>query len=326
MAIRNTPGTKGTNGRTAVPRRAKVAAKDAPPFDLSAPELHDLTINGPDFRTWGVVAGVDDPRPWLNGFAVCPSLSMQQIIHVGRATAVAPHGVLRTHQTSSFFLACSAGEGRVLVDGNWTQCRPGMAMLLPPHTLEAYYAVGPEPWEYVWVCYLQPAGQIPLASASSPVVKEFQSDPLFHAVEGLRTACIAELPPSVLVDWVNLIHGVVMTFARPHRADESLWRLWERVAANPAEDWSLERLAKGSNHSREQLRRLCQRELGRSPHNQVIYLRMKRAAELLSTTDDKVDSIARDVGYENPFVFSTTFKRWVGWSPSDYRNRRGQKA
>jgi AraC-like DNA-binding protein len=129
-----------------------------------------------------------------------------------------------------------------------------------------------------------------------------------------------------LGDWVNLIHAVVMTFARPHRADESLWRLWEKVAAHPAEDWSLERLAKESHHSREQLRRLCQKELGRSPHNQVIYLRMKRAAELLSTTDDKVDTIARDVGYENPFVFSTTFKRWVGWSPSDYRNQRDPKA
>jgi len=28
------------------------------------------------------------------------------------------------------------------------------------------------------------------------------------------------------------------------------------------------------------------------------------------------------VGYENPFVFSTTFKKWVGWRPSDYRARQ----
>ncbi len=314
------------NGRGVVSGRNKSPDESDCPFDLSLPELHDITIAGPDFRTRGVVAGTDDPRPWLKGFEVCPSLALHQIIHVGHATAVAPHGVLRTHQTSSFFLACLNGEGRVLVDGKWAACRPGMGMLLPPHTLEAYHAVGPAPWEYIWVCYLQPAGQIPLASASSPVVKEFRSGPLFHAVEGLRASCQAEMPPAVLGDWVNLIHAVVMTFARPHRADESLWRLWEKVAAHPADDWSLERLAKESHHSREQLRRICQRELGRSPHNQVIYLRMKRAAELLSTTDDKVDTIARDVGYENPFVFSTTFKRWVGWSPSDYRNRRNAKA
>ena len=55
---------------------------------------------------------------------------------------------------------------------------------------------------------------------------------------------------------------------------------------------------------------------------QVIYLRMQLAAKLLASTDDKIETIAREVGYENPFVFSTTFKKWVGWRPSDYRVKR----
>ena len=54
----------------------------------------------------------------------------------------------------------------------------------------------------------------------------------------------------------------------------------------------------------------------------VIYLRMQHAANLLTTTDDKVETIAHACGYENPFVFSTTFKKWVGWRPSDYRARK----
>ena len=40
----------------------------------------------------------------------------------------------------------------------------------------------------------------------------------------------------------------------------------------------------------------------------VTYLRMRRAAELLATTEDKIETIAGAVGYQNPFVFSTTFK------------------
>jgi AraC-like DNA-binding protein len=55
---------------------------------------------------------------------------------------------------------------------------------------------------------------------------------------------------------------------------------------------------------------------------QVIYLRMQAAAKLLATTGDKVETIATAVGYENPFVFSTTFKKWVGWRPSDYRAQK----
>jgi AraC-like DNA-binding protein len=69
------------------------------------------------------------------------------------------------------------------------------------------------------------------------------------------------------------------------------------------------------------LRRLCRRELGRSPMHHVIFLRMRHAAKLLAATDDKIETIAGEVGYANPFVFSTTFKKWVGWRPSDYRAR-----
>ena len=74
--------------------------------------------------------------------------------------------------------------------------------------------------------------------------------------------------------------------------------------------------------SGEHLRRLCRRELGRSPMHHVIFLRMQLAAKLLAQSDDKIDTIAKAVGYENPFVFSTTFKKWVGWRPSDYRARQ----
>ena len=32
-----------------------------------------------------------------------------------------------------------------------------------------------------------------------------------------------------------------------------------------------------------------------------------------------IESVAKAVGYQNPFVFSTTFKKWIGWSPSQHR-------
>ena len=51
----------------------------------------------------------------------------------------------------------------------------------------------------------------------------------------------------------------------------------------------------------------------------LTFLLIQRAKYLLSSTDDKIDSIARVVGYENPFAFSTLFKHWVGWSPPRYR-------
>ena len=81
-------------------------------------------------------------------------------------------------------------------------------------------------------------------------------------------------------------------------------------------------MARSVHLSDKQLQRLCLKELGRTPKQQLIWLRMQRAAELLSELGSKVETIASRVGYANPFVFSTTFKRVMGWSPSDYPGRK----
>jgi len=101
--------------------------------------------------------------------------------------------------------------------------------------------------------------------------------------------------------------------------------LWERVAANLADGWSLTRLAAVAGYSNEHLRRLCQRQMGRSPMHQVTYLRMRRAAELLATCDQTIESISQEIGYQNPFVFSNAFTKWIGWRPSEYRRKKFNK-
>ena len=73
--------------------------------------------------------------------------------------------------------------------------------------------------------------------------------------------------------------------------------------------------------SQEHLRRLSRQQLGRSPIQQITHLRMRRAVSLLASTGDKVETIAREVGYENPFTFSNAFKRWTGLTPARWRMR-----
>ena len=96
----------------------------------------------------------------------------------------------------------------------------------------------------------------------------------------------------------------------------------ERVVAHLADPWSLAKLAREAGYSNEHLRRLCRRQLGRSPMHQVTYLRMRRATELLASTELTIEAIAHEVGYHNPFVFSNAFTKWIGWSPSEYRRKK----
>lgn len=254
--------------------------------------------------------------------ADCPALAMYHIAHVGVADAAAPYEMVRMDLSGTYFLSCSGGRGRILLDGRWQLCREGWACLAPPHAMLAFEALPDGTrWEFAWVRYQQPTGQMPIISSSSPALAKFDPQPLRAAVRGLYFEMQSQTAPVAVRHWVELIHTYVLRFAQPWQTDDRLGHLWEYVAVRLDEPWSLDRLARQVHLSAEHLRRLCRRELGRSPMHQVIYLRMQHAAKLLATTGDKIETIATAVGYENPFVFSTTFKKWVGWRPSDYRLR-----
>jgi AraC-like DNA-binding protein len=253
----------------------------------------------------------------------CPALRLYHIKHVGVADAAVPYDMVRTNLGGSYFLACFSGAGRILLDGRWQICRAGMACLAPPHVLHAFHATLQKRWGFCWVRYAQPSEQKPIITSASPVMARFDARPLQSAILGLYHESSAATDPVAIHHWVELIQTYVLRFAQPWHVDDRLWRLWEVVDRNLDQQWNVERLCHLSHLSGEHLRRLCRRQLGRSPMHHVTYLRMKRAASLLESTRDKIEAIAGVVGYENPFVFSTTFKKWIGWRPSEYRRRGG---
>jgi AraC-like DNA-binding protein len=289
---------------------------------VKSAELTDSTVHSPRTRTRGVKALNVEPRPWIAHFPTCPALNQYQIVHVGIMEAVAPTRVVRTKQTTTYFLACFGGSGKVLIDGEWRPCGQGSACLLPAHTLNGFEASPGAKWEFCWVCYRQPETMRPIADTSSPVMTEFDAAPLQAAITGMIHEAGTAAHPAMIHHWVELIHAYVLRFAQPLEHDDQLRLLWKRVAITLSEDWSLERLTREAGYSKEHLRRLCQRQMGRSPMHQITYLRMRRASELLATTDRTIESIASEVGYQNPFVFSNAFAKWVGWRPSEYRKKK----
>ena len=292
----------------------------------STPQLMDSTVHATGSRFRGVKAAHVEARPWIENFPVCPALNQYRLVHVGIMETKAPTHIVRTRQTTTYFLACFGGRGKVLIDGRWRICKAGFASLLPAHTLNGFEALRGSDWSFCWVCYQQPPEQRPIAQVTSPIMARFDARPLHSAIEGLIEECRNVAEPTMLQHWVDLVHGYVLRFAKPLQNDDRLQLLWERVVAQLADHWTLPRLAREAGFSNEHLRRLCQRQLGRSPMHQVTYLRMRRAAELLSTSPLTIEAIATEVGYQNPFVFSNAFTKWIGWRPSEYRRKKQASA
>lgn len=289
---------------------------------MSSLSLADSTLLGANTRHRGVKIADTQPRPWLQGMTECAVLAEQNIVHLGVVEAFAPYRFVRSHLTGPTFLACLGGEGRVYVNGQWASCRAGSAILLQSHAATAYYAVDPGPWTLVWIYYRGTDGRSPVATVSAPALCDYDPQPLFHAIEGLRAECLANADPLVQRSFVNLIHQLVLRYAAPWRREDRLQPVWEKVATELGADWTLDRLAGEARCSGEQLRRLCRRQLGRSPMQHLTHLRLQRATELLLASHDKVEYIAAQVGYHDAFAFSATFKKWIGCPPSEYRLRR----
>lgn len=277
---------------------------------------HDITVLGSVSKFRGVCGLSAEARSWLEGFPRSPALDRCEIMHVGLAGVSAPYRIVRCRQTTLFFIATISGTGKVYVEGAWREIGAGTGCLLPPHMFHAFYALGRSVWEFAWVCC---PPQHVLVSASCPILATFEAAPLRFAIEGMISECQGKASLPQMNQWSQLIDSYLRQFAAPIPHDERFARVWTLVTEKPGAPWSLERLAKEAQCGAESLRRQCLKLFNRSPMHQVIYLRMKRAAEMLVNSTDKVEAVAAAVGYQNPFVFSTTFKKWIGCTPSAYR-------
>lgn len=267
----------------------------------------------------------DDTRQVILRAEEHEALAQRHISHVGVGDAAVPYKIVRTHLSGTYVHASLGGEGRMLLDGRWRPHKAGMISLAPAHVLHAFHAVPSKRWKYCWVRYI-PSSPRSSMNFVSPVIARFNPDPLNHAILGLLSEAHAAGNTASVSLWIDLIEHYVTRFAEPLRTEDRLRSVWDVVQKDLSRGWTIASLAEQANTSGEHLRRLCQRSLGRSPMQQLTYLRMQYAAHRLATTDETIEVIAHDVGYQNPFAFSNTFKRMTGFRPSRYQMHRPAKA
>ncbi|MEZ4963432.1 MAG: AraC family transcriptional regulator [Saprospiraceae bacterium] len=92
------------------------------------------------------------------------------------------------------------------------------------------------------------------------------------------------------------------------------------VEANLAdEDFGMHELCRAVNMSRSHLFRKLKAITGKSTTVFIRTLRLKKAKELLMTTDLNVSEVAYNVGFNNPKYFSRVFVEEFGVAPSEVR-------
>jgi AraC family transcriptional regulator len=93
------------------------------------------------------------------------------------------------------------------------------------------------------------------------------------------------------------------------------------LAQNLSRDVDLTTIAAHASLSPYYFTRQFTAMVGMPPYRYLISLRIQRAAQLLRESDLTVTQILHRVGFHSPSHFTTTFRRHMGLSPTDYRRR-----
>lgn len=93
------------------------------------------------------------------------------------------------------------------------------------------------------------------------------------------------------------------------------------IRDNPGRSISLEAMARLCGISESYFSKLFNRTLGEGLAAYVNRVRLKRAREMLLSTDKAITAIALHLGYEDPGYFDKVFRRAHGMSPRAYRQK-----
>ena len=300
--LKNAPRPLTLRGSTHLPYANFPLPAMLPPLQ----PLRETHIVGPDCVEWVV-----SPER-------VPQLRRGRFAWIGHSELRPPYRMVRLPSAFAHIVACTAGEGRTLIDGEMRAWRKGQVLLAPSGANHAFEIAGDGPWHIFWVFANDREGP-PLVNADGPLLIDADVADFADTVRMMTREAFGEADPASLQAWVSLLQTHTIRLTAGPRLDTRLTRMWRDVEVDLAHPWNITQLARLAAVSEEHLRRLCRRYYRSTPAAYLTRLRMHRASVLLRATNVTVETVAEQVGFGSVHAFSTAFKRWSGKSPGLYR-------
>jgi transcriptional regulator GlxA family with amidase domain len=125
-----------------------------------------------------------------------------------------------------------------------------------------------------------------------------------------------------LIDWHTAGQQPFARLARTRQVDDAIiGRCQEWIAQHYHEPAPVNAMIRLSGLAERSFKRRFQQSTGMSPLEYVHTLRLEEAKHLLETSDHSIETIAAEVGYEDPGFFTRLFRRQVNMTPAMYRKR-----
>ena len=271
------------------------------------------------------------PRPRAAQAGREPIGSRLLVTDCGYFPAAADHVRARPEGCDqAIVVICADGRGWCELPGRTVPVTPGHALVIPPGTPHRYGADAEDPWTVWWLHVagadvpellrageVGPEGAVLVANDMSRLVA--LTDEALSAME--RDDSTSSLQACSGAAWHLLTRLVAGRHAPAGDRVDPVQVAIAHLQNTFTENESVALLAGRVGLSVSHFTTLFRRATGCGPREYQTRLRMGRGRELLDTTDLPVASIARMVGYADPFYFSRQFRTVHGITATEYRGR-----
>lgn len=222
------------------------------------------------------------------------------------------------------------GQGTFTVgDTTYSLCKND-GFVIFPNTIVHYQADKSNPWSYGWVGFhgLKASGYVKQSGLDlhRPIFKYNQDSFLKDCL--LKMIGTKQLSAGKETRLMGLLYEFLSKLiemngkdelGESNRKEDYIKRAQEYIAMNYSNRMSIAEVAQYVGLDRSYLYSIFNEQLSVSPQKYLIKYRIDKACELMLTTSLPISGIAHSVGYEDPFLFSKTFKKTKGLSPRDFR-------
>jgi two-component system response regulator YesN len=164
---------------------------------------------------------------------------------------------------------------------------------------------------------------VSLASRILPLEKRGDSDHYLYVVyrDYLNSIVSGQTCESLAATFMEFVERVAAVShpVKNYGSLEIISKIQEIIDQRLNTNITLESIAAEMYFTTSYLSRLYKKEMGKNFSEYLIDRRLERAKLLLLSTNQTIESIAQEVGYENPNSFRRLFKSKVGISASEYR-------
>ncbi len=219
-----------------------------------------------------------------------------------------------------------SGSGLFKKDGKVSKVTKGQAFLIRPDEITTYTASADDPWRYVWLGFKD-------TEAASKLMKEnFSSAESVFAINPDFGYELESIYKSFTDDEELLYRVTAMAYKllgelrlrrenKVKSAHEAIKSAVAFIEYNYHREIDISWLAGELGLSRGHFTALFTKVMGVSPYNYIIKYRIVKAQSLLLSSSLNVSEIAYAVGFNSVSRFDGIFQKYVGVSPSFYRDR-----